>query len=1478
MKKRVLVFILMLFGMFFMLKPNIKAILNNSTDLIRIHSSNFDYTVTTKTKISDIIAKFGEPKIKTNSAFGGYAYTFYTDNNYSNYLYIETNKDDQKIMSYGTVSPGYEIYGSGYDESYPYYDTSHMQGIIFNKSSKVRGGVYYNRNQWTYTEMVDTYVNNYNSNPTLYLRGISEHAVTMYKAILANEGYTSNMEFDEEMFYVNEQMKEQGKNIRDYSGTMGKLPYRISIGTRFNLDLNVNNYYLLNPGIFANFYYTEVLNDQNMDPKYTHAIFDYNIDNKLATAIVVTDDIFTYWDKVTLTSTENTKLNNARSQYNDAISKFKQNGDIESQDIFKTVPASKVASQLVAGELKDNIKAGINSYYNSIRAGQGLSLVTQNSAAATQAQHMAVLLSFRFHEQNLPITHSPERPEGVSESFYNTAIGWDSESYAENVAMAREAVPTAGQAMRFINQFMDDSSETPYNLGHRTSLLIPSNDSLGFGIAKSIGVMEFDHNQNNAVGINVVAWPSEGVTFMEHLDSYRFNWSTKFYNTLGVNKDTIVNVKCLTTGETWDFTTTSSESSHFYRKDYTGPQEFKDKVIFGDSSLVPQPGFVYEIAVSNLTNISTGATNASYKYRSVFEYADTSKYPTSVNSVKIDRSTLKKVGSANKYYVPVDRDFKLNAILDANVTDIKVTWSSSDSNVKVTQNGILDIPDNYTNGKEFNITLKSDATGISDTVTLVTYKSKDTIHFNPSELSLSINDTAKTISISSIDSGYTGNVDFKIIYDSMPNTYLDITDEKVTQYMEITKATNGRSINIIVNKFPSYGGAFKVIATADTNTGIYEGIASVTIENPITSVRLKSKLEVPFYVITSTNSGSTDGTSYFATISLNDLRNTPNANSTVSFDAEALPKDNTLDNKTDWSIVTGDDVITLKNNDGDITINKYGYAILRATNVPSQLYSDMALYIQEPLQSISIAGSSQTFIYNEENHQTDNIIVTRVPENNFTPIKFKSSNTNIATVDDNGLVVFKGKEGNVTITATSSNLIEDNAKTATYEYTVKVPVRAISFETPKKDIVIYNYSSQSPTIVPNISGMGSHITYVSSDTDVATVTKSGSVYGEKPGNATITATVDPTYTNGENVTASYEVRVLNPISTFTINGTYSLKIIDKGYKFETQIRARNESYPCTDDYTTQWSSDDTSIAIVSEDGFVEPVAPGSTYINATIYPTYTDINGNVQSRTPITKRYKLTISNVTLKANLNKTNLNVGEKVNMTAILTPNYSVLSSNIIYVSSNPSVATVDSNGKITAIAEGNATIKAYVNPEYTNGKDLSDEVGIVVGNPSIHVTNAQLNAPDTLNTSGGTRQFKVNITPTNTTDEVNISWSNSNPNIASIDAKTGVVTPKAEGNTIITATVIASYYNGTTKTISYSSTLTKSIKVNDTGMPQYRKGDVNKDGYVNSIDAALVLDIFKNGGATQENYNLGDMNEDNVLSSTDAAMILDIFKNS
>ena len=65
---------------------------------------------------------------------------------------------------------------------------------------------------------------------------------------------------------------------------------------------------------------------------------------------------------------------------------------------------------------------------------------------------------------------------------------------------------------------------------------------------------------------------------------------------------------------------------------------------------------------------------------------------------------------------------------------------------------------------------------------------------------------------------------------------------------------------------------------------------------------------------------------------------------------------------------------------------------------------------------------------------------------------------------------------------------------------------------------------------------------------------------------------------------------------------------------------------------------------------------------------------------------------------------------------------------------------------------------------------------------------------------------------------------------------------------------------------------------TAQKSFIKGDMTKDSFVNSTDAALLLDKFKNNNATAEDFEIGDMDENNILNATDAALILDLYKNS
>ena len=129
------------------------------------------------------------------------------------------------------------------------------------------------------------------------------------------------------------------------------------------------------------------------------------------------------------------------------------------------------------------------------------------------------------------------------------------------------------------------------------------------------------------------------------------------------------------------------------------------------------------------------------------------------------------------------------------------------------------------------------------------------------------------------------------------------------------------------------------------------------------------------------------------------------------------------------------------------------------------------------------------------------------------------------------------------------------------------------------------------------------------------------------------------------------------------------------------------------------------------------------------------------------------------------------------------YSVLPSNatntnVTFKSLNEKVATVDANGVVTGVSEGNADIVITTEEGGFEAKcavrvDGIDARGIErVGDKTVTMGLNQ------------TRQLQVKITPSDTTNK-NVQWTSSNNSVATVDSN-GVVTSKNSGSTIITAT--------------------------------------------------------------------------------------------
>lgn len=683
-----------------------------SDTLISLGEGQYYIEVKKTSRVEDIIEVLGEPKLITPSAFGGNAYTFYTDDNYSNYLYIET-MEDGRIVSYGSVDPTYKTSSYSYGDKYNYYENGVLHGCIPSVDGVIKGAVHYNKkdNSLDFNTIYSIYQNNYKNDEEKYLKSLVNQSILMYNAFSTQLGYKVDLKFDEEIFYINQQFKEFGSSIREYIFDMDKNNYMKAMGLKSNIELKNSSYYIMNPMVFAS------LATSNIGANYADkliAVFDYNTETKLLSAISINEELFKRYEDIELTQEEKSKLLAGREKYKQAKENlYKEEG------LYDIEPQSTEITTLTAGKLKQSKKQGITDYVNAIRLAAGLEELTLNEDAFNVSQHISTLISYRFTELGLPIMHYPPKPEGLSDEYYNIAVRHQM-GFAENLGYA--ALKSTEKTMiQHINLFIDDSSENPQVFSHRAKILDPKYTKFGYGISPYTFANEFSGSRDTDVFLE--AWPAKGITFLESLatDSKRFRWSSRFLDKYTVTDNTTVTVECLNTGDTWNFTEEvgDTNSSVYFKRFTESIQSINNKVVFYNSDIVPEEGYVYEITLHNLTEDSTNK-ETDYTYRTVFEYADEENYQSSNSylTIEVDEANMQKVeGQENTYTIPLGQEIKLNVKESTPAKDNKVTWTSNNENVTVTQNGIIKA--NGAIGEEVIISVSYDNSNIGTMIKVI---------------------------------------------------------------------------------------------------------------------------------------------------------------------------------------------------------------------------------------------------------------------------------------------------------------------------------------------------------------------------------------------------------------------------------------------------------------------------------------------------------------------------------------------------------------------------------------------------------------------------------------------------------------------------------------------------------------------------------------------------------------------------------------
>ena len=202
------------------------------------------------------------------------------------------------------------------------------------------------------------------------------------------------------------------------------------------------------------------------------------------------------------------------------------------------------------------------------------------------------------------------------------------------------------------------------------------------------------------------------------------------------------------------------------------------------------------------------------------------------------------------------------------------------------------------------------------------------------------------------------------------------------------------------------------------------------------------------------------------------------------------------------------------------------------------------------------------------------------------------------------------------------------------------------------------------------------IEWTSSDESVATVDATGMVVAVSAGEADITASV----TDSE-MSAVCKVTVKVAAKDITVPDDLDVKLNDGN---ETTVEATVSPADATD-VKVSYASTDEAVATVDKDGSVQVLQPGECDIVTTLTQEGKKV---VEKKTHIKAFYE--VEGITL----DKTEgiLTAGNAVTLNAAVLPEEVAEETTVTWTSSDEKVATVDENGKVTAITAGEATITA------------------------------------------------------------------------------------------------------------------------------------------------------------------------------------------
>ena len=369
-------------------------------------------------------------------------------------------------------------------------------------------------------------------------------------------------------------------------------------------------------------------------------------------------------------------------------------------------------------------------------------------------------------------------------------------------------------------------------------------------------------------------------------------------------------------------------------------------------------------------------------------------------------------------------------------------------------------------------------------------------------------------------------------------------------------------------------------------------------------------------------------------------------------------------NVTDMQVTTANTALTVNGTvdtlqaDANVTVS--GNGDIKKQTGSGQISVSVAGVSLDKTEIVLVEGSSEKLTATVEPANATNKGVT-----------WSSDHEAIATVDQNGAVTAR-RGGQATITVTTA----DGSKTATCTVRVKIqigePVQSVGLNKTELALEVGKTGTLEAKVEPS-DATNKNVTWSSSNPEVATV-DNGVVTAVSAGEAIITVTTE----DGAK-TATCKVTVNAP-QTVPVTGVTLDKAeltLEKGST--GTLKATVEPQNATNN-TVTWSSSNPEFATVAN-GTVTAVSAGTATI------TVTTADGNHKATCTVTVIPKtVQVSGIQVQGSAS---VYVGGSTKLTATVTPT-NATNQKVTWSSNNESVATVGTDGTVTAVSAGTATI--------------------------------------------------------------------------------------------------------------------------------------------------------------------------------------------